>query len=72
METIKCKVVADKVWHSTENRYIVEGDEVEFPAEVKDYTGKLVPFKVGPSFVRIEGKPKKGGKAPTEESDALV
>jgi hypothetical protein len=73
MDVIKCKVVADKVWHSAKNRFLYAGDEVEFPAEVKDFTGKTVPFKVGPSFEQVvdEVKPSKG-KGKTEKSEDLV
>lgn len=60
MSTIKCKVVADKVWYSKENRVLKTGDEVEFPAEIKNHEGKMVPFNVGPSFERIEDKPDAG------------
>jgi hypothetical protein len=37
--TIKCKVVADKVWYSKESRFLMQGDEVDFPAKVKNYKG---------------------------------
>lgn len=68
MATIKCKVVADKVWYSKECRFLVNGDEIEFPAEVKDHTGKLVPFKVGPSFELVtDEKPAKGGKPKADD-----
>ena len=63
MKTIKLRVIADKVWHSTESRILTPGEIVEFPAEVKDYAGNLVPFKVGPSFEVVEDEPKaKAGK----------
>lgn len=64
MKTIKCKVIADKVWYSKENRLLKAGDEVEFPAQVKNHEGKLVDFKVGESFELVKDeKPAKEGKA---------
>lgn len=71
--TIKCKVVADKVWSSKECRFLVQGDEVEFPAKVKDYRGELVDFKVGESFEVVKPEPR-GNKAkqPGGEADSLV
>lgn len=60
--TIKCKVVADKVWYSKEGRFLVQGEEVEFPAKVKNFEGKLVDFKVGESFEVVKHEPQ-GDKA---------
>lgn len=69
MKTIKCKVIADKVWYSKENRFLKAGDEVEFPAQVQNHEGKLVDFKVGESFEVVkdekpakESKPASDGK----------
>lgn len=72
MKTITCEVVATKVWYSEENRFLVAGDRVEFPAEVKNHEGKLVPFKVGESFKLVEdakpeGKGKKADKQPADD-----
>lgn len=70
MSTIKCEVVADKVWYSKESRFLTPGEIVEFPAEVKDHEGKTVPFKVGPSFERVvEGKKPKAEKAEKPDSN---
>lgn len=74
--TIKCKVVADKVWYSKEGRFLVQGEEVEFPAKVKNYEGKLVDFKVGESFEVVEPEPQgnkaKQPKQPGGKADDLV
>lgn len=82
MKTIKCKVVADKVWYSKESRMLVAGDTVDFPAEVKNHENKLVPFKVGDSFevvdeaaddVKPAGKSAKAaGKGAGDQLDPLV
>jgi len=71
--TIKCKVVADKVWYSKEGRFLVQGEEVEFPAKVKNHEGKLVDFKVGDSFEVAKPEPQ-GSKAkqPGGKADDLV
>jgi hypothetical protein len=62
MDTIKCEVVADKVWFSAENRFLTAGEVVEFPKQVKNYTGDLVPFKVGDSFKVLAAKKQAGDK----------
>lgn len=69
--TIKCKVVADKVWYSKESRFLVQGEEVDFPAKVKNYEGELVDFKVGESFEVVEPQGKKA-KQPGGKADDLV
>ena len=71
--TIKCKVVADKVWYSKEGRFLMQGEEVEFPAKVKNHEGKLVDFKVGESFEVVKPEPQ-GNKAkqPGGKADDLV
>lgn len=81
-ETIKCRVIADKVWYSKESRILVAGDIVEFPAQVKNHEGELVDFKVGDSFELVEDekpakneKPAKGSKpaeVKPEGGDGLV
>lgn len=63
MSTIKATVAVEKVWDSRANRYAMRGDVVELPAEVKDHTGKLVPIKLGDSFVLVEEKPAKAQKS---------
>lgn len=68
MKTIQCRVVVDKVWHSQECRLLAAGDVVEFPAEVVDYQGKTVPFKVGDAFEVIEPEV----KAKKPKADDLV
>jgi hypothetical protein len=71
--TIKCKVVADKVWYSKESRFLMQGDEVDFPAKVKNYKGELVDFKVGESFEVVEPEPQgKKAKQPGGKADDLV
>lgn len=71
--TIKCKVIADKVWYSKEGRFLIQGEEVEFPAKVKNHEGKLVDFKVGESFEVVKPEPQ-GSKAkqPVGKADDLV
>jgi hypothetical protein len=70
VKTLTCEVVASKVWHSEENRFLVTGDRIEFPAEVKNHEGKLVPFKVGDSFKLVEeDKPEGKAKAKKAEGD---
>lgn len=71
MSSIKCKVVADKVWYSKESRFLAPDEIVEFPAEVVNHEGKTVPFKVGPSFELVaEGKKAKKEKAEEEKPDS--
>lgn len=74
--TVKCKVVADKVWYSKECRFLAHGEEVEFPAKVKNFEGKLVDFKVGESFEVVEPEPQgnkaKQPKQPSGKADDLV
>lgn len=71
--TIKCKVVADKVWYSKESRFLVQGEEVEFPAKVKGSEGKLVDFKVGDSFEVVKPEPQGSKeKQPGGKADDLV
>lgn len=72
MSTIRCEVVADKVWHSKENRFLAAGDVVEFPAEVKDHTGKLVPFKIGDAFKLVEPEAKQKPAKAAKPADDLV
>lgn len=73
MNTIKCKVVADKVWYSKENRYLETGEIVEFPEQVKNHEGKMVPFKVGDSFELVTDKADgKKPKADGKPADGLV
>lgn len=68
--TIKCKVLADKVWYSKENRFLAAGDIVEFPAQVKNHEGKLVDFKVGESFELVKDeKPAKDAKSGKDGKD---
>ena len=55
--TIKCKVVADKVWYSKEGRFLGQGEEIAFPAKVKNFEGKLVDFTVGESFEVVKLEP---------------
>ena len=71
--TTKCKVIADKVWYSKEGRFLMQGEEVEFPAKVKNHEGKLVDFKVGESFEVVKPEPQ-GNKAkqPGGKADDLV
>jgi len=68
MDTIKCRVVVEKVWDATKNRYALTGEVLEFPAQVKDHTGKLLPFKVGESYKVVDEKPARGRKADEPES----
>lgn len=65
-DTITCRVVADKVWFSKESRFLAPGDEVEFPAKVKNHLGQLVDFKVGESFEMV-GSPSKKTKPPAAD-----
>ena len=71
--TTKCKVIADKVWYSKEGRFLMQGEEVEFPAKLKNHEGKLVDFKVGESFEVVKPEPQ-GNKAkqPGGKADDLV
>ena len=69
--TIKCKVVADKVWYSKEGRFLAQGEEVEFPSKVKNHEGKVVDFKLGESFEPQNNKANQP-KQPDSKSEDLV
>lgn len=68
MSTIKCRVVADRVWFSKESRYAMAGEVIELPAEVTNHEGKRVPFNVGgPLELVKEPDPKAKGKGRADD-----